>query len=1413
MKYKILISLLVIVLFISLVSADVSYRYVKWEVVEKKGVEASCVGQSCIQSAEFVLLLDNSTVSWPGGTTATNPGGANPGGEGPGNMVDGNIATKWLDYNFNPTAGQTTGNANLSIDVGTGNTVLFNGYKWGTANDVPARDPISWVLYGSDDSSTWVELDTKNSQTITDSRNVYTTNYQFQSSDTIYPTFSNYWDNNASLSNSGVALFNVTIENTNGTVLLEINNTNITATNLSGNIYNVSYEFITNGTYIYKWHSWGNGSNSNYNVSETRDYTVNSNPLDIIPPQINFTLPTPPNGTTTNTSIEINVSITEANLNELVYNWNQTNFTVYDNSLILMMNFNNVSDLGENNTHVVDLSGKGNHGRVNANWESIGKYGGAFEFDGINQNVSIPNSASINITSTITVSAWIKANKWRASTYQGSIICNDYWSGAVNGGYCLRAGNNGALDFVLSNNSNGGWLNAQTASIMSSETWHYVVGVYNGSAIRTYIDSVERATTNTGSFAIGKSPYPLYIGWGGTSEPSRQFNGSIDEVRIWNRSLSADEVYQQYVSNLQKFNSTQWYLYINQSKNTTAGLDYGTYTYQLFATDNSRNLNSTEIKTIVIGDTSSSNTSLNFLGNVNGATLLNFTGEGSTTPYSSTWGNCNEGDSGSWDYIQAICDRNGTYNTQNNKTHAFAPTSAAGSTWTRGGADDAGIMIINLNQTRTFNELIIFQMFSDGKVTSVQLFENYSNPGIWTSVIDKTSVGVGYGYAVSGGYIVTNATNITFADTTVSSIMLKFWNNGSYGNPSYIEVFSAKLFGDGNGVNAVDITYPIFSNYWDNNATLTNSGTGLFNVTLTNTNGTVLLEINNTNITATNLTANVYNASYNFTTNGTYSYQWHSWGNGTNHNQNISETRSYTVNYSDTDNDGLPDGSDPLLYNESNVTTSGISNLNITVGGNTTNGSYSGVQEVKFYDSSTLLFNFTHNFSSSNFDLSQVTITKTANSIIINLSEQLQSTYNKTIHITDNNFVSLCVKDDEIASIDEISSGCNGENETDFTNCLGNNTGVVNNSLTCIDNGLTISISNLRYSAILGTPATPSSPATGGGSSYKKKYQCYSDSDCKKNQYCLNYTCHNIQCFNDSSCDTEKGETCWNYKCTKLFDMEILEFESPVKLGDFFNFTYFIKAVAEINGDVEIDFWIEKEGKIATSGKDTIYMGSFEEKIKEKRLFLPSEIESGTYEFFIKVTYGDYTASAHRTIELGVNDGLATIALKEKENNWLKLVVLIIILLLISLGIIVYIFYKQRKEEEKILEYLGQLRLYEQKNKEESNSKPAQNRLEEIEENLSGEKTRLNDNEKNILTLLNSTEKTGAVNFVKEYIDISDEEINKIISELYKKGLIEIVPLNEGEQRIEMYFHTQKVTPDMLNDNIRFKKDMGWSYS
>jgi len=170
------------------------------------------------------------------------------------------------------------------------------------------------------------------------------------------------------------------------------------------------------------------------------------------------------------------------------------------------------------------------------------------------------------------------------------------------------------------------------------------------------------------------------------------------------------------------------------------------------------------------------------------------------------------------------------------------------------------------------------------------------------------------------------------------------------------------------------------------------------------------------------------------------------------------------------------------------------------------------------------------------------------------------------------------------------------------------------------------------------------------------------------------------ECINNSDC--EKDEICWNHKCVKLFDIKIIDFESPVELGEFFDFTYFLKGMADINDDVEIQFWIEKNGEKVTSGSDTIYLGSFEEKTETTKIFLPSNVESGVYTFYIQVLHQAYEAKSHRTIEITVKDGIATITPIEKDFRTYIIFALIGLIIFILFLIIL----KRKKLKTKIIQ-------------------------------------------------------------------------------------------------------------------------------
>ena len=124
---------------------------------------------------------------------------------------------------------------------------------------------------------------------------------------------------------------------------------------------------------------------------------------------------------------------------------------------------------------------------------------------------------------------------------------------------------------------------------------------------------------------------------------------------------------------------------------------------------------------------------------------------------------------------------------------------------------------------------------------------------------------------------------------------------------------------------------------------------------------------------------------------------------------------------------------------------------------------------------------------------------------------------------------------------------------------------------------------------------------------------------------------------------TSSGSSGGAFTPSIQFDIKILTFESPVSLGESFDFTYFIKGVGNVNNDVTINFWIEKDGETITSGSDVIFMGNNEEKTEAASLFLPTGVESGTYRFNIKVNLGSISAESHRTIELLVDGDTATI--------------------------------------------------------------------------------------------------------------------------------------------------------------------------
>lgn len=162
------------------------------------------------------------------------------------------------------------------------------------------------------------------------------------------------------------------------------------------------------------------------------------------------------------------------------------------------------------------------------------------------------------------------------------------------------------------------------------------------------------------------------------------------------------------------------------------------------------------------------------------------------------------------------------------------------------------------------------------------------------------------------------------------------------------------------------------------------------------------------------------------------------------------------------------------------------------------------------------------------------------------------------------------------------------------------------------------------------SPVIPPTGGGGGGPSFVP--ECVNDSGCDLGEFCFENKCYVYECDSDADCNDTK--TCWMNRCVKLFDMKILEVESPILPGEFFEFTYYLKGVAAIHGDVIVKFWLVQNDSVVTEGFDTIYIGDFDEKTETSELFLPKTIEPGVYNFYTELEYDSYYARAGRVIEV-----------------------------------------------------------------------------------------------------------------------------------------------------------------------------------
>jgi hypothetical protein len=185
------------------------------------------------------------------------------------------------------------------------------------------------------------------------------------------------------------------------------------------------------------------------------------------------------------------------------------------------------------NTTVADSSGSGNNGTAsNTTWSTAGKFGNALSFNGTSSWVTVADASSLDLTNGMTLEAWVRPTAlgatWRC------VIFKERPGGIV---YSLYANEDTAKP--IGQVYVAGEQNALGSVTLPLNAWTHLAVTFDGTTLRLYVNgALAGSKAVTGSMAASTGVLRI----GGNAIWPEFFAGLIDEVRVYNRALSATEI-------------------------------------------------------------------------------------------------------------------------------------------------------------------------------------------------------------------------------------------------------------------------------------------------------------------------------------------------------------------------------------------------------------------------------------------------------------------------------------------------------------------------------------------------------------------------------------------------------------------------------------------------------------------------------------------------------------------------------------------------------------------------------------------------------------------------------------------------------------------------------------------------------